>query len=486
MKVKIYTEGGSGVGFGHLSRCASLYDELRERNADVKMIVHGDIQQAGFLQGKTLVNQNWMDKAYLSASLEPDDYVIVDSYLASREIYDLIASIVQKAVFIDDTGRIEYPRGIIVNPALDAKGIEYGKDTDRVLSGPEYVIVRSAFVTSSKADIPPMARRAFVIMGGTDVRNLTAGVMDSVCRANEDMDFDVVVSPSQYESLDSMLKLGNVHLHTNVSEVEMSRLMARADLAITAAGQTIHELMVTRTPFIAVQVADNQKNNIEAVSKFISPEVVLNCDQPTFYDSLLQHFSKMKSYEFRREISGRMASVVDGKGRKRIIDALFGISVNTDGIYLRKAQNEDMHDVFELSNEDFVRRYSINPNKIQWNDHVTWFNRVLSDENVVFYVATDQNGGFYGQIRYNLDRSQATVSISLSGALRGKGLSKRLLNESIGKLLEERPQIEDVVAYVSERNRASMKIFSGLNFKWTGSENELNRLVLKRSEYNGD
>jgi spore coat polysaccharide biosynthesis predicted glycosyltransferase SpsG len=46
-------------------------------------------------------------------------------------------------------------------------------------------------------------------------------------------------------------------------------LMVKSDLAITAAGQTIYELLATQTPFIPIKVIENQENNVNG---FIVPK----------------------------------------------------------------------------------------------------------------------------------------------------------------------------------------------------------------------
>ena len=42
----------------------------------------------------------------------------------------------------------------------------------------------------------------------------------------------------------------------------MYSLMCLCDIAITGAGQTIYELMITGTPFLAIQLIENQKYNV--------------------------------------------------------------------------------------------------------------------------------------------------------------------------------------------------------------------------------
>ena len=42
MKVFIITEGGKNIGFGHITRCLSLYQAFEERGNKPKFIINGD------------------------------------------------------------------------------------------------------------------------------------------------------------------------------------------------------------------------------------------------------------------------------------------------------------------------------------------------------------------------------------------------------------------------------------------------------------
>jgi spore coat polysaccharide biosynthesis predicted glycosyltransferase SpsG/RimJ/RimL family protein N-acetyltransferase len=483
MKVKIFTEGGKSIGYGHLSRCIALYDEIQNRSIEVELIIYGDVGNIGLLKGKVFRNEDWINIEYLEKTLSSEDYVIVDSYKADIEHYEKIALKSKRALYIDDNGRIEYPRGIIVNPAIDSSHIDYSyMPEERVLKGSKYVILRPAFRYIENKKLQENVRRIVVIMGGTDIRNITTKIVNNICEVNQNIIFDVVVDDFQFEKLSSINKIENVNYHKDLSEIEMKQIMLSADMAISAAGQTIYELIATQTPFIAIQVAENQQNNIDSLKEQLPSQIVLRYDDENLIEKLQEKILEIKGCEFRKKISEGMKNIIDGNGSKRIIDALLSEREN-EGIHLRRVQKQDIKDVFELSNEDYVRRYSINKNKILWEDHVKWFNKVLEDDNIVFYVVTDGSDSFLGQIRFNIDKDNATVSISLSNKLRGRGLSRSLLKQSIKKLFAEENQVNEIIAYVSEINVASMKIFTGLNFKVNDANDSMIKLILRRKDY---
>ncbi|MBS3972456.1 MAG: UDP-2,4-diacetamido-2,4,6-trideoxy-beta-L-altropyranose hydrolase [Erysipelotrichia bacterium] len=485
MKVKIFTEGGKDIGLGHISRCSSLYNEIINRGVLVDFIVYGDIADLGFLKGINIVNENWLDKEYLMNTLSANDYVIVDSYKATKEIYEIISKNSKRALFIDDIGRIAYPEGIIVNPSLDSSHIDYSHSSNSILlSGPEYVILRQQFRGVKREGISNEVKRVLIMMGGTDIRGLTPLIIDNICRNILDIEFYIVTGSEDMEKIKSQIsKPNNITFHNNLDATQMMELMISSDLAITAAGQTIYELLATQTPFIPIKVIENQENNIKSLLEYNPEQIVLKYNGSGFLSSLNNALEIYNDVEYRKNYNRKYTDLVDGYGSRRIVDYLLKDTDKEHKINLRKVKAEDIKDVFDLSNQDYVRLYSINKDKIKWVDHVKWFNSVLEDERTVFYVVTDKNESFLGQIRYKIIENSATVSISLSEKLKGKGLSKEILNKSIKKIFDEEQSVKDIIAFVSEDNIASKKIFEGLNFKRHKDEDSMMKLILKKEVF---
>jgi len=485
MKVKIFTEGGKDIGLGHISRCSSLYNDVADRGISVEFIVYGDIGNIDFLNDINIFNENWLDKEHLLNSISSDDYVIVDSYKATIEIYDIISKNTKNAIFIDDIGRIAYPEGIIVNPSLDSSHIDYSQSPNSILlSGPEYVILRHQFRGVKRGDISNEVKRVLIMMGGTDIRGLTQLIINSICRNMLDTEFHIVTGPKDAENMQSQVsEINNITFHNNLNATQLKELMVSSDLAITAAGQTIYELLATQTPFIPIQVIENQENNIKSLLKYNPEQIVLIYNDEDFLSSLNKTLEIYSSFEYRKNYNLIYKGILDGYGSKRIVDYLLKDINKEYKINLRKVKSQDLKEVFDLSNQDYVRRYSINKDKIEWVDHVKWFNSVLKDKNTVFYVVTDKSESFLGQIRYKITQNSATISISLSEKLKGKGLSKEILSKSIKKIFEEEQSVKDIIAFVSEDNIASKKIFEGLNFKRLKYEDSMMNLILKKEDF---
>lgn len=158
----------------------------------------------------------------------------------------------------------------------------------------------------------------------------------------------------------------------------------------------------------------------------------------------------------------------------------------SNSIFIRNVREDDIEEVFLHSNQDFVRKYSINKEKISWTDHIIWFNNIIVDANSIFYVVTDDRNKHLGQIRYRIEDDTAVVSISLSELIRGKGYSETLLYDSMNRLFTEKNELKSVVAYISEKNIPSLKLFEKAGFSYCTSHEEFLKYIFCREVYNNE
>lgn len=324
MKVKIFTEGGTDIGLGHITRCSSLYDEVKSRGIDVEFIINGDIKHIDIFNQFEVTFINWLSADYLNGCIESSDYCIVDSYLADVELYNLISMKAKKALYIDDTARIKYPFGIVVNPSLITHGIDYPKiNMNTYLLGEKFIILRKPFINANRHRINKEVKQVLITMGGSDIRNLTPQIMKHVCSNYPKIKFNVVVSDT-FQNIDiiTSLRLSNVELHHNIDAESMKNLMIKSDIAIAAAGQTIYELLATNTPFIPIKVIENQNNNTNGLQKINPKQAVIHYDEVRIFEHLKNEFESLINLEKRLKWIEVYRNSVDGLGCKRIIDAL--------------------------------------------------------------------------------------------------------------------------------------------------------------------
>lgn len=331
----IFTEGGSKIGLGHLTRCVALYDELESRNIKAILVIYGDDSVKPVIGERKYILDNWHNdwSKYLNEDCNKKTNCIIDSYLASEKTYYEIQKYCRKALYIDDTNRINYPRGIIVNPSIYVNRSHDLLQQDRIrLTGIDYVILRKEFQTGFHREVRERIGDIIVILGGSDVRNLTPHIISVLGDEKYNRIIKHIVIGNAFNNIPELKQLSkayqNVHLHINLNSNELYNLMAKSDFAVTAAGQTVYELIAMKLPFICIKVMNNQENNITGLIQHGIIEYYLDYDRITDSDSLKiclrENIEKFLPMAVRENQVNNMAKINIGKGARHIIDALVG------------------------------------------------------------------------------------------------------------------------------------------------------------------
>lgn len=462
MHVLILTEGSLSWGLGHLYRCLGFAKHFADKGFTVKWLVNGDGMAADFL-AKQAIDQamllDWSAPGSLSGHLDGCLCAIVDSYHAPQECYEIIAAAVPHRIWVDDEARIRYPPGTVVNPnPLVARRLEGSRDEGaEILSGFEYQLLREEFSRPSQRMYEEDVRRVLVMMGGTDLRRLTPRVVETVRATLPDAMLDVIVPSDRDRAEWAHLASDQCVLHGTMDARGVCGLMQRADLAVTAAGQTLCEAASQGLPTLAIGVAENQRIHAEALQDAGAIRFVGWHDDPRLLVHLAGALVEARSVSIRRSMGGKGLATIDGKGVRRIVCAAMDWS---DRPELRRAVSSDSEKVWKISNHPSVREHSINRSGIPWEEHEAWFSRALVDPELLFHVA-ELDGEVVGQLRYKRAPGNAcAVSISLSPEARGKGVASRLLKEGDSRCFSAWSEIERIEAEISPHNTASAKVFS--------------------------
>lgn len=144
---------------------------------------------------------------------------------------------------------------------------------------------------------------------------------------------------------------------------------------------------------------------------------------------------------------------------------------------IRKAEKteKDCYQIFMLSNESLVRKNSFNTGKIEYTSHVQWYEKAVSDDNLLFFLVFEGDA-FVGQIRFKRESEtseECVISLSITKQFRGKGIALRFLAMGIQELKQNWVDIKESIAEVKKENIASSKLFeaAGFSIVKTGSVN---------------
>lgn len=233
--VKIFTEAGSGYGLGHLRRCQKIQKILTHFSP--KIYIRGDLRDS----------QEWFEN--FKQLVKNSQTIIIDSYQANEEIYQIAQKNSKVLIILDDYNRLKYPtKSIILNPALGAENL-YKKSSENLL-GIRFAPVDNDFFYERKNN--KKIKKILIAFGGYDKDNHTAKALDLL--KTQDYDFDVILGPSYPHEIP---KIGNIY--QNISLKQISNLMQNNDIAITASGSILVELAQSKLPALILSTALNQE-----------------------------------------------------------------------------------------------------------------------------------------------------------------------------------------------------------------------------------
>ncbi|MFA5059078.1 MAG: GNAT family N-acetyltransferase [Candidatus Omnitrophota bacterium] len=472
MKITIFTEAGRGIGMGHLSRCAGLAQAFRERGVQCQLLVYGDRNISRQLDVYGGDYKNWMS---FQRQQPRCDIAIVDSYLASKKIFQKIQNNSAVSLYFDDNNRIKYPKGIIINGAINADQLNYGgfKHFESLL-GPQYVSLRREFWDVPEKKVRAKAKKILITFGGTDEANMTSKILGIFDRKYPLLQKIVIIGKNFIHKKDILKqKSKNIKFVFESNAKQMSRIMQDVDFAVSAGGQTLNELARCGCAAVIVVVADNQERHAKAWAKTKCFFYVGKANDKNFLSQIDLGLNKVSSLTFRRLAAQRGPQTVDGQGAKRIVAACVKSYVEQH-IKIRHVEEKDIKSIFELSNQPMIRQGSFAPRKITWPEHQKWFAKTLSDPKTLFLVAYAKDD-LLGQIRFCIQKKKAVVSISVDPLFQQCGIGKKIFEDGIRFLYQKR--IDKIIAYIKSDNTSSQEFFKSLGFERIKSREDLKKKI---------
>lgn len=267
--ILLRADGGARIGAGHIMRCLSLADALRDAGEVCRFV----LADAAMLHAVTA-------RGYAADVLGADPaaglaelpvllpvveqhrprFVVADSYALPAPWVAAVQAVCPVVRF-DDAGDAANPARLLINYNLAALDLDYKGRAG--LFGPRYAPLRAQFAALPPRVVRQKAADALVLTGGADPENLAGALLAALAghrpkdAAGLHWHFVVgALNPHLPELQAAAVALDSVTLHQNVQE--MAALMQRCDVALSAAGSTLYELAATGTPTVTYTLADNQ------------------------------------------------------------------------------------------------------------------------------------------------------------------------------------------------------------------------------------
>lgn len=322
--IKIFTELGEGIGFGHFSRCSPIALVLSKRcQVDIFVYQKGESEYNVNLSPKiktTLID--W--KESITEIVQARDTVIIDSYLAQAKHFDQIASITKRTIVFDDYYRLEYNCRLILNPnaSADIEKYPYKSQKDLIV-GSRYIILRDAFQNLSHKELAKEVKEVTITVGGSDYRNLLPIFVKLLAQNYPKINFHVLTGNSKVkQKMEREYSRNNFKYYGLLNHYEMAAIFMQSDIALTNSGQTLGELVMTQTPFVAFCVDKDQHPIRDFYLKQNIIDYKIEWDDVNFEEKILNSFEGLLNLKKRQQFVDKSRNILDGNGVNRICEKI--------------------------------------------------------------------------------------------------------------------------------------------------------------------
>ena len=331
MRATILTEGGKHFGLGHIYRCEAIIQALKTLSIDCTFIINGDSSIPELNLKTEFILQNWqMDFENILDS--KGDIVILDSYHTPLELIKTIVSEFKVAAYLDDFNRLEYPPGLVINSSITAHQLDYGKrNGTEYLLGTKYHPMRFEFWDCKNKVINRQVKEILITLGGADIQNLTPSILN-LLKSRTGIRKNVVVGRG-FSNIDEIEQAADhtCDIRWFPDAAEMKELMMEADIAVSAAGQTIYELARIGLPTIAIGVADNQNSNISGWQRAEFIEFAGWWYDPDLKTNIAEKLEHLMDYANRKKKSLTGSAQIDGSGALQIAQQIIRRMISVSG-----------------------------------------------------------------------------------------------------------------------------------------------------------
>lgn len=349
------------VGTGHVMRCLTLADALRERGENCSFVCrphqghlldiiaqHGHqglalpmLQQGAQSNHKGTAHAHWLGTDWATDAQDtqqalivhigrrPVDWLVVDHYALDARWEEALRPQAKRIMVIDDLADRPHACDLLLDQNLGREESDYcgllkGKTT--TLVGMQYALMRPEFAalrvqSLARRQSKSQLRRLLITIGGVDKNNATGQVLAALqsCKLPADLCVTVVMGPHAPWLAQVQAQATQMPWPTEVlvGVDNMAQLMAESDLAIGAAGGTAWERCSLGLPSLVLVLAKNQLPGAVALQKAGAAVAVETKQQITEFLESLQTAAMAKGV--LNKLSVAAAAVTNGEGCQRTV-----------------------------------------------------------------------------------------------------------------------------------------------------------------------
>ena len=360
MKIIFRVDASNRMGTGHLMRCLTLAEALRERGAGARFICrahpgnliellrrHAMLVTVLPAPEQSTKETHAMDYAACLGvtkavdaeqtieALHADhpDWLIVDHYGLDADWEQRLRPHVDRLMVIDDLANRHHDCDLLLDQNY-TKGSEdryqcLVPENCRILLGPRFALLKPEYAAYRRTSRPRdgEVRRVLVFFGGSDRSNMTTLTIEALSAPEfGHLEVDVVVGASNLHCVEVEAQASSRPL-TNLYGLRphLADLMVQADISIGGGGATTWERMCLGLPIMVITLSENQ----QTISNLLAEQGLIR---------LVGHAADIGISEIRESLRNEIETrqyiwrskigmdICDGTGGLQVVEALLEAS----------------------------------------------------------------------------------------------------------------------------------------------------------------
>lgn len=328
MRVLLRADAGAAIGAGHLARCVALAEEAVRRRHPV--VLCGEVGGAGWLARR--LDELGVPVVPATGPLGAQvrelaaDVVVVDHYSLGGDLRGEVNAAGATLVSIEDGPFGRRAADVVVDANLTSRA-RPEDGTPVVVRGPRFAPLREAVLAARArraAGVPVGdVARVVVVLGGSSAGKAVSAVLTALAGTGHRLEVEAI---SASGGVDVPATAAHQRITVHPPRPDLPELLAGADLVVSAAGVTLLELCCLGVPMALLRLADNQAAGYRAaVERGLA--VGLG-DAGALVAKPSGAVETLRALIADRERLARLgalaAATVDGRGARRILDAVRG------------------------------------------------------------------------------------------------------------------------------------------------------------------
>lgn len=363
LRVGFRTDASIDIGAGHVMRCLTLADALRERGAHCRFVCRPhqghlldliaqrgheaialDDADASFAVSADTAHAAWLgtdwatdvEQTRQTLGSQSMDWLVVDHYALGRNWEQAMRPYCRKLLVIDDLADRVHDCDLLLDQNLGRVEHDYVgllKPGTRTLIGPQYALLRPEFAQWREYSLvrraQPQLKNLLISMGGVDQGNATGHVLEVLKTLELPLDLHITVVMGQHAPRLTLVQAQAVEMpwptQVLVGVSNMAELMAHSDLAIGAAGGSAWERCALGLPSMVLVLAENQQSGAAALQHAGAAVVVYKINE--MRDFLMALIRTAGALVELQQLSQVAADLADGHGAARVAQEMLGSHV---------------------------------------------------------------------------------------------------------------------------------------------------------------